>query len=417
MRKLSWLLGIFALVCGQLLLAQTQLPTENKEYARQVTPGALDEATYKRMERVYNWIGDEKYVEAKAELEKMLGRKRKPYAKAMMYQTLAHVFSAMENIPESVRNFEKAVASNTLPNRVHYDIMFMLVQFYFADEELDKTGKLLAQWFKEVPHPGTSAYILRASLNQQLKKYRPAISDIKVAIEISDKPKESWYRLLLGLHYQLKEYKEAAKVLEILVGLYPEKVKYWTQLSQLYLELKADEKALATLALAYLKGLLVKERDFLQLSNLYRLMEIPYKGAQILNDGLTQGNIEPSKKHWKTAAEAWFSAQEIDKAIIAYSNAAKLSTDGKMDMHVAYLYLDKEDFNETAKAAKLALKKGGLKKDQDALMILGMANFELGEFEASINAFKRCRRIEKCRSASSEWIRHVQAAIKNQQTS
>ena len=78
----------------------------------------------------------------------------------------------------------------------------------------------------------------------QLKQYREAIPAVDNAIKLSaGKAPESWYLLKMAAHYELKQYKPATEVLTALVDRYPEKKKYWTQLSAMHMQAGNDAKA------------------------------------------------------------------------------------------------------------------------------------------------------------------------------
>ena len=115
-------------------------------------------------------------------------------------------------------------------------------------------------------------------------------------------PREPWFQLKLAAHYELEQYPLAATTLEIMISKWPEKKTYWTQLSQIYLRLKQDDRALAVQALAYRNGLLDKQADLLYLSSLYSQSEIPYKAAEILQLGIESGLVEDGYYHWTVVA-------------------------------------------------------------------------------------------------------------------
>ena len=84
---------------------------------RDVKPKALDEPTWKRLNSVYEEVGEENYQQAKEELEVMLRRVRKDeYLEAVLQQALAQVQWALEDYDSALSSFERAVELDALPN-------------------------------------------------------------------------------------------------------------------------------------------------------------------------------------------------------------------------------------------------------------------------------------------------------------
>ena len=67
--------------------------------AREVPAQALDEATYNQLNLVYEKVGDERYDEAYADLQRMLGRAgRDEYLQAILHQALAQVEASYDYV-------------------------------------------------------------------------------------------------------------------------------------------------------------------------------------------------------------------------------------------------------------------------------------------------------------------------------
>ena len=46
---------------------------------------------------------------------------------------------------------------------------------------------------------------------------------------------------------------------------------------------------------------------------------MPYRAAEVLEQGIRDGIVEPTKAHWTMVAETWYSAEEMEKALAACS--------------------------------------------------------------------------------------------------
>lgn len=386
-------------------------------YDREVSPGTMSEQYYRRLEEVHELIGDEKYAEAESEARDLVGRARSSYEEAVAVQTYGHVLAAQEKYPAAIQQFKRAIELDALPNPTHFGMMYNVAQLTISTEEYEEGLRWLNRYFDEVPESeiDLNAYVLAASANAELNNHRIAIDYIEKALELSEKPRESWYQLLLAMHLELKDYQAAGRVLERVIKLWPDEKKYWTQLSSIYLQLNQDKKALSVMELAHTKGMLDKETEWKQLAQLYLFLEIPFKGAKVLNEGMERGIVEQNKDNLELLANAWYSAREIDEAIDAFERAGRLAVNGKIDMRRAHLLVDKEDWSEARDALNAALEKGGIDSPGNAYVLLGMANYELGNTDAARQAFRQAMDYDRTRNSASQWLRHIEEEESRQQ--
>jgi tetratricopeptide (TPR) repeat protein len=226
---------------------------------------------------------------------------------------------------------------------------------------------------------------------------------------MADKPNEGWYLLKLASHHELEDKISARDTLKVMIRLWPDKKVHWIQLSNLYFQLENDDEALSVAVLAHRKNLLGKQTDFLYLSNMYSLREVPFKSAAVLQEGIEKGIVEPSEKHWKMIADAWFMAEEMESALVAYEKAGAAALDGEIDLRRGYILVDLERWEQARDALVLAVEKGGIneRKMGEAHLMVGMAEFNLGNFDRASAAWGRASRFDKTRTAAQQWMNHM----------
>jgi tetratricopeptide (TPR) repeat protein len=379
---------------------------------RQVGTHALDEFTWKQLNKVYEDVGEENYAVAYEQLQKMLARAGKgSYLRAILNQALAQVEWSRENYDSALKYFEKAVELDALPDRAHFALMYQIAQLYFMQERYREALDKLELWFCKSPGDQitSSAYVLKASIYVQQENYTETLQAIEIAIGMDDDPREEWYQLKLASHFELEQYSRAAQTLELIITRWPEKKTYWIQLSQIYFKLKQDEKALAVIALAYRKALLDTQADITYLSNLYSHSDVPFKAALVLEKGIKDGVVASTRDHWTTVADSWYAAEELENSLVAYENAGTASEDGKIDLRRGYILLDLERWPEALKALNDALSKGGLteRKTGEAYLLRGMAQFKLGNFDGASADWGKAGRYERSRDAARQWMNHL----------
>lgn len=402
------LVAIFLLAAPAPARAQAA----NCDEERDVTPRALDELTWKQLNSAYELVGEEEYDEAYERLQVLLGRaSRDKYLQAVLSQALAQTEWSRKNYDAALQYFEQAVELDTLPDQTHFALMYQISQLYFMKDRFQEALDALELWFCKVPEKEITshAYVLKASIYARMDDYANVLPAIDQAIQMDENPQESWYQLKLASHYELEQFPQAAQTLEILISKWPAKKVYWTQLSQIYYKLKQEDKALATMALAYRNDLLDNQADLLYLASLYSGADIPYKSALVMEKGIRDGLIEPTQSHWTMVAESWYAAEELQKSLTAFKEAGQASSDGELDLRRGFILTDLEDWGAALEALNAALRKGGLSETRmgEAYLLRGMAQFNLGDFDAASADWGRASRYEKTRSAAQQWINHL----------
>jgi tetratricopeptide (TPR) repeat protein len=375
--------------------------------------GTLDELTWKQLNAIFEDVGEERYDEAYADLQKLMGRAgRDKYLQAILNQALAQVEWARGNYDPALRYFETAVELDTLPDQTHFALMYQIAQLYFMKDRYDEALERLDLWFCTVPPEKvtSAAYVLKASIFAQKGDFPQTLEAIDAAIAMDPDPKESWYQVKLGAHYELEQYPQAAETLEILIARWPDKKLYWTQLSQIYYKLKQDDRALAIMALAHRKNLLDKQSDLTYLSSLYSNAEVPYKAAEVMEQGIRDGIVQPTQSHWTITADAWYAAEELERALAAYEEAGKAADDGEIDLRRGFILVDLERWPAALEALNQALEKGGLdeRRTGEAYLLRGMAHFNLDNLDSASADWGRAGRFERTRDAALQWMNHLQ---------
>lgn len=370
----------------------------------------LSESTYRRLTKVHELIGEENYAEAISRLDKLLpSTKYSPYETAMVYQTYGFIFAQQGNYAKAADYFKQAINLGALPEQQVESMKYNLGQFQIAVEEYREGVKTLEDYFATAKNPiPADARVLLATAYAQLKNYRKALPPLSQAIREHDDPKEMWFQLKLALHYELKDYRSCATTLLEMISRFPLKEEYWKQLSGMFMEIKKDEEALAILGLADRNGFLDDEKEIKNLGNMYLYLDIPFKAARIVDQGLKSGVLPATEENWELLSNAWTGARETDRAIAALAKAAELTRDGELVLRLAYLYVQKEDWSKVNATLSRA-RQLGVQKEGEAAMLQGIASAELGQFEKALEAFRIAARFDDTKEDALGWINHARS--------
>lgn len=367
--------------------------------------------TYGRITEATEAMNEGKYQEALEELRELAADVAdSPYELAVTLQTTAYVFINQEKYEQAADYLQRALDLNALPPEPEQGVIYALAQIYGVLGQYEKTVSMMTNWLKTAENPPPDAYITLANAYYALERFREAYPVVKTALAKMEQPQEQWLKLALGIQYELEKYSEAANTLEILVANWPDEKQYWRQLSGIYIELGEDQKALATMKLAYENGALEEEEEFLNLARLHLLNDVPYPGATILEDLLAAGKVEENQENYELLAQAWVQAREYEKGIEALKKAASYAEDGALYIRAAQLEMSLANWDGAVAATQAALDKGNLESDETgtAWLLLGTAAAEQDQFETAIKAFEKARGYPETRENATQWLAFVQ---------
>ncbi|MBW8190906.1 tetratricopeptide repeat protein [Neiella marina] len=270
---------------------------------------------------------------------------------------------------EAIQYIKGAVAPAILNPREQADGLKLLGDLQMQERMYKDAIASYQSWMDYTGTEHKDIYLRMAQAQYETGNYAEMIPLADRGIAISPKPDKNLYILKLTSYYERKQYKNSVKVLEQLVSLFPEDQKWWAQLGQFYMLIDDYEKALATMDLAYKKGLFTKQNHYKALSQLFYNQGIPYKAAVVLEKHMDKGDVKRDDKMLSQVANAYRGSKNYDKAAKYYGEAAKLSGDGESYRKQASMYLMMEEYNLAIKAGQNAIKSGVEKTGSVNMMI------------------------------------------------
>ena len=394
--------------------ATAQDASKNERETRK-TP-ALRNNIYEKLAEAQAFAEAKQYVEAEAVLNDMLDATSKKsklnrYELANVYNTYAYLRYAVEDYDGALDYYQKVIDQRPeIPLALEINTLYTVAQLYFLQENWRKGIDTLNTWMSVTDTPSTNAYVLLANGYFQLKDYDKSLSNIQIAIDREESagkvPKEQWYNLARFIHFDRDNFREALNVLELLIMYYPKK-QYWVQASHLYGEEKDEARQLALLEATYEQNLLDRSQDIVLISQLYLQAEVPYPAARAMEKGLADDIVEKESKNYELAGVAWRQAQEVTKSLPMLEAAASKSEKGELYARLGNVYLDVDKNKEAVEALKRGLDRGGVKRPDQARLALGMAYFNLGDFNAARQAFREARKDKRARSYADQWLKYI----------
>jgi tetratricopeptide (TPR) repeat protein len=366
----------------------------------------LSEATFRVVERASQELGDDKAGQAEARLEALLGRVR-GYERAVVLQTLGYAYISQNRDAAALRVFREALELDVLPVQPQQQLLYNTAQLLISGGDSAAGVALLERYLREACEaPPAEAHMLLAVAYTEQRNYRPALTQVDLALGKLREPRESWLQLKMGLHYELREWPRVAEVLVRLINLAPSKPDYWNQLSGVFFELRRQQEALAVLALAERQGFFDTARQYRNLSDVYRMLEIPYKAGQVYDSAMSRGIVPRDAATLEYLADNWIMAREWDRAETTMLAAAERASGGRLWQRLGQVYMEQDRWQDAVSALTRAIA-NGVDDSHAAHYFLGVAAFNAGDATRAQEALRVATRGGRHQAAARQWLEHV----------
>ncbi|MDF1762487.1 MAG: hypothetical protein P1U57_03675 [Oleibacter sp.] len=370
----------------------------------------LRQIVYERLEKARNLSDEGNTIEALDTLMRLDQRKRNSYERAMTYSLFGYVYSAKEDYENAATSYEALLGIEQAPDALKQTTRFSLAKLYMVQEKYDSALSTLNDWMSTSDNVGADAFLLRSQVQYQKGNFKDSVADVQHAIamrkEDGNKAPENWLLLERAGLFQLKDYKSMAKNLEALVSGYS-KSDYWLQLAAVYNELGLSKKELATLETAYEQGLLVKENELMNFAQALLAQEIPYKAATVLKRGMDEKKIDQSARNLSLLGDAWMLAKEYDNAIEVMTLAANVSGKGSDYFKLSQIYTERQEYDLALEFSDKALAANDMKEPYQALIIKGLAQFNLKQLNAAQATFNQAAKYPAAEKISAQWLQYI----------
>ena len=370
---------------------------------------SIDAQTGAVLNEAIELLNMENYAAANQKIGTLNLEKLSPYERGKVEQILFNIAYSQERFEQARGHLQKAIDSGGLNAQEIDQARYQSAQLFMQEEKWREGAAALEEWFKTAANPNSAAYYLLAVAYYQQDDFNRALAPAKKAVELMDRPQESWLSMLSALHLQREEYRDAIPVLQRLVGVAPEKKTYWMQLSSVYGQMEDYPNALAAMQLAYSAGLVTEDSEVRRLADLLLFNDVPYRGAQVLEAAIEKRIVNLDDKLYEKLANCWIAAGEFDKSIPPLQRAAELSTSGDTFVRLGEVQVQREEWGAAITAIERGVDKGQLRDPGNAQLMLGIAHYSQKNYSAARPFFERARQSERHRQIADSYLQAIRA--------
>ncbi len=414
-------LGV-AVLCGLLALGPVAAQEDDEEAARRESERqktkqaqAVSKAVYDKIQKAQEMVDAKDYRGALKSLNTLYNPdKLTEYEQANVLNYIGFVYYNMDDIPNAIKTYERMTSIPSLEETLAKQTTYTLAQLYTMQEQYSKALATIDRWFTLETNPAPEPFILKAQNLYQLQRYAEMIQPIRNAMQVAEKRgkeiREDWYVLLNFAYFQQEDYRQVRDIQKILLEKWPKK-RYWFSLAGAYTELNEEDKLVNAYAAAHDQKMLEKESELVTMAQLYMQREVPFKAGQLLEKEMAAGRVAKNAKNYRLLSQAWQLAMEDERAIPALTEAARLSTDGELDVRLGNALLNVGEYQECIKSVNKGLQKGGLKSPDNAQISLGMCQYNLRQYNNAIRSFQAAAKTPRSRRIANQWINVIRADI------
>lgn len=369
---------------------------------------ALSQKVYEKLTEAQALVEEGDVQAGLGILEGMRGNARlTPYETAQLYNYLAYTYFTLERYADAIEAYKVILEQPDLPAALAQNSLYTLAQLYFTVEDYRSAVDTIKRWFAAAPEPTKTAWLLLAQGYYQLGQYASVIEPVDQAIALMQAqgapPEERLLLLKRAAFYELGDYQSLASVMQQIVALYPRK-GHWMTLAAAYSEIGDTRRQMVIMEMLFEAGDLERTEQVRNLANLYLLHKTPYKAARLLSRQMDTGKLERTAANLRLLAQAWQQAHEDSEAIAPLAEAAELSEGGELYLRLAQSQINLGRYADAAASLETALARGGIKRPDQARIMLGLAWFELDRLAKAREAFAAAAADERSRKTAQQWL-------------
>ncbi len=387
--------GSLALLPAGAAAQESGGQSETRQKTRRVP--SMSEATFKKLSEAQEFIDAKDPNSALAVLRGMLDRSRRYNGNEIgqINNMLGFVYFSMEDYPSAIRHYQVVLEQGEdIPEGLETTTLYTLAQLTFVAERYSDALRYMETWITKATNPGPEPHIFMGQVYYQMKDYPNAVLQIEQGIAVAKERgrpiKENWWALLNFLYSEQENWPKVLEILEILVRDFPKRA-YWVSLAGVQGQQGMEKEQTYSMMAAYEAGFLVQESDLTTLAGLLMQAEVPIRAADVLQKAVDNEQVKATDRNLQALGQAYQLAQEVEKAIPVFEDAAKLSDEGRIYENLAQLYLEDDKFGDCVEAATNALNKGGLRKVQSTYIVRGMCNYNRDRLSDARTSFVSCR--------------------------
>ena len=396
--------GILALVSGLLLCATPAAQAQEK-----VRP-----EVGKPLQQAQEMLKGKRYKEALAKLREAdsVGGKT-PNESYQIEWTRANAARGAGDSETAAKAFEAVISSGKAPTNAQLSIIDTLVKLYANNRDYASALKWGNRYFKE---GGTSPQIRTQMIQAHFQSgdfanaAKESLADINADEKAGRTPAEEKLQLLANSYLRQKNNSGYTATIEKMLNYYPKKSLWANVISGVQKKPGfSDRLALDVYRLQLATGNLTTTNDFMEMAQLALQGGFAAEGKKIIDDGFANGSFgkgAEADRHKRLKDLAEKRVAEAKKLVASGQDAtdANAAKDGNALVTLGEKLAANGEAEKGIAMMEAGIKKGGLRRPEDAKLHLGLAYLQAGQKAKGIQALKSVQGTDGVADLARLWI-------------
>lgn len=326
---------------------------------------------------------------AKEELDELRERRfdrMNDFEKSTLLSFYTNYYLSLEDYENALLIFEEILTIEDLREDTRMRTLRSLGQLYMAEERWQDAIGAYERWRALSPDEDVVVYRGLSYSYYQQELYAEAlpywIDYMNLAMATGEELGRDDYAYLNGIYFTLEDFQSALELTKTMIVKF-DNPSDWMNLSAVYASLDMEERRVQSLNLAYLKGYLDDENRYLNLSQSLAGREIPWSGAELIQEGIEEGFVEEDEDNLTALAQMRMIASDYRAGLEPARAVAEMSDSGDGFDTLGYLHYVLWEYEEAVEAFRAATDKGGLSDASSTYLSLARALLELDDFEGA----------------------------------
>ncbi|MBL8523317.1 MAG: hypothetical protein JNN20_06495 [Betaproteobacteria bacterium] len=368
----------------------------------------------KPLQQAQDMLKAKRYKEALAKLKEADAVSGKtPNESYLIEFTRANAALGAGESDTAAKAFEAVIASGKVAGPTQLSIIDTLVKLYANNRDYAAAIKWGARYYKE---GGTSPQIRTQMIQAYFQSgdfanaAKESLADVEADEKAGRTPSEEKLQLLANSYLRQKNNAGYAATIEKLLNYYPKKSLWANVITGVQRKPGfSDRLALDVYRLQLATGNLTSTNDFMEMSQLALQAGFAAEGKKVIDDGFANGALgkgAEADRHKRLKDLAVQRLAESQKSLTGGqeetdANAAK---DGNALVTLGYKYVTLGQAPKGIGLMEAGIKKGGLRRPEDAKLWLGLAYLQSGQKAKGVQTLKTVQGNDGVADLARLWI-------------
>jgi tetratricopeptide (TPR) repeat protein len=335
---------------------------------------------------------------------------RTPYENFLIQQMRGSAAVAAGDSDTAIKAFEAVLGSGRVSGKDSLSMVQAIAVAYYQKKDFANSAKWTQRYFKEGGNDPSMRTVLLQSY--YLGNDCPSVNKMLAAAdEGKTRPSEEELQILANCYLRQKDNSGYAATMEKLVVYYPKK-EYWTDLLARVQKKSgfSDRLGVDVYRLRFATGNAGSVNDYMEMAQLAMQQGVPSEAKIYIDKGYSTGVLGKGDQAERQGRLRDLVNKTVEASLKSRAQDEKEATDAKdgnalVNIGLNYVYEGKAD--RGLPLIEAGIKKGGLKRPEDAKLRYGEALLQAGRKERAVQVLRDVKGTDGTADVARLWVLHA----------